>query len=111
MKIESHDGLASSQASWSFTMSQTGSRYGMDGSAIALQDFRGNVDPEVGHDYSNDVHEAQKLLPVWGYPLGALWFVHDLEEFQEREVSDSGTHCELYALIPDEFLQLSRKFS
>jgi hypothetical protein len=102
---DSHDGLSSSQTSWCFSQATNS---GMSGSAIAMQDFRGNSDPEAGYDDSLEVCEALKILPVWGYPLGALWFVHDLEEFQQREVSDSCADRELYALMPDEFLTLPR---
>lgn len=50
-------------------------------------------------------------MPVWGYPLTALWFMHDLEEFQTREVSEESPNRDLYALLPNEFLQLSRVVS
>lgn len=91
-------------------MSQPGFRCGLDGSShcIALQDFKGNDDPETGGNYSNEMHEAQKIVPVWGYPLGAVWFVHDLEEFQIHEIRDDCPDRDMYALMPEEFLQLSR---
>merc|ERR1719265_445582 len=52
------------------------------------------VDPEADRD-------AQK---VWGYSASALQLLHDLEEFQQREME----RVEVYRFLPEDLLHLER---
>jgi len=52
--------------------------------------------------------EGSSCVPVWGYPASALRLLHDLEEFQRREIGPSAPHQRLYSLLPEDLLQLER---